>query len=234
MPNPNSAQISDLHLKIYEFLGFIVGIAIIEDIKIWPNFSPFFLNDLFDIENSFMELKNYDPDLYKNLVQLKSYEGDIENDMGLNFTLSEEKDGKIKTLELIENGRNINVDNNNKLLYIKKVAQYKLYYQFKDQIESFKRGLFRVIDEEILKLFTSDELRQLITGFDKPIDIHDLKAHTKYGKNVVLTIDHWNYSDPKDVEAISSFWEIMQEFDDKEREKLLFFVTSLKRPPISV
>jgi ubiquitin-protein ligase E3 B len=181
MPNPNSSQITDIHLKIFEFLGFIVGIALVEDIKIWPNFSPFFLNDLLGVENSFIELKNYDSDLYKNLIALKSYEGDLENDMGLNFTLSEEKNGKVQTVELIENGRNINVDNNNKLLYIKKIAQYKLYYQFKDQIEAFKRGLFRVIDEEILKLFTSDELRQLITGFDKAIDIFDWKANTRYG-----------------------------------------------------
>jgi hypothetical protein len=40
--------------------------------------------------------------------------------------------------------------------------------------------------------------------------------------------------DSTDVEVINSFWEIMLEFDDKEREKMLFFVTSLKRPPISV
>ena len=181
MPNTASANVSNIHLKIYEFLGFIVGISMIEDIKIWPNFSPFFLNDVLDVENSFIELKNYDSELYKNLVSLKSYEGDIENDFSLNFTIIEENNGKSKFIELIENGVNINVDNNNKLLYIKKVAQYKLYYQFKNQIESFKRGLCHIIDEDILKLFTADELRQLITGFDKPIDIIDLKLNTRYG-----------------------------------------------------
>jgi hypothetical protein len=37
--------------------------------------------------------------------------------------------------------------------------------------------------------------------------------------------------DSTDVEVINSFWEIMLEFDDKEREKMLFFVTSLKGHP---
>lgn len=36
------------------------------------------------------------------------------------------------------------------------------------------------------------------------------------------------------MEAVNSFWEILHEFDDKEKEKFLFFVTSLKRPPINV
>ena len=36
------------------------------------------------------------------------------------------------------------------------------------------------------------------------------------------------------MKALKSFWEILEEFDDKEKEKFLFFVTSLKRPPVGV
>ena len=36
------------------------------------------------------------------------------------------------------------------------------------------------------------------------------------------------------MKAVQDFWEILYELDSKEKEKLLFFVTSLKRPPIIV
>ena len=155
MPNPDSHKMSTMHLSIFEFLGFITGKAILDDINIWPNFSNFFLNNILEIENSFNELKNYDADLFKNLVYLKDYEGDCEKDLGLDFTISENKEGKNIVTELIENGKNINVNNSNKLLYIKKVAQYKLYFQIKIQCDAFKKGILSVFDQDGLKIFTA-------------------------------------------------------------------------------
>jgi hypothetical protein len=71
MPNPNSSQISQFHLKIFELSGFIIGVGLLHDIKLVPNFSVFYLNNILEIENPFTELKSYDPDLFKNLVNLK-------------------------------------------------------------------------------------------------------------------------------------------------------------------
>ncbi len=63
------------------------------------------------------------------------------------------------------------------------MAQHKLYNQFKEQCESFRRGLLKVCDEDVLKVFTGDEVRQLIFGFDKDVlDVGDLKVNTEYGK----------------------------------------------------
>ena len=61
-----------------------------DDIKIYPNFSPIFMNDVLEIDNSFTDIKEYDPGLYKNLVDLKNYEGDVENDLCLTFSVIEE------------------------------------------------------------------------------------------------------------------------------------------------
>lgn len=36
------------------------------------------------------DLASYDPELYKGLVQLKNYAGNVEKDLSLNFTVSEE------------------------------------------------------------------------------------------------------------------------------------------------
>lgn len=105
------------------------------------------------------------------------------------------------------------------------MTEYKLYYQYSDQCDNFRNGIQRVIDLEILKMYTGDELRQIIYGFDKDVfDIDDMKNNIQY--------HHWNMNDPKEVETIKNFFKIVHEFDIKEKEKLLFFCTSLKRLPI--
>lgn len=227
VPNSNSDRVSDYHLQVFEFLGFIVGVSIVNETQIWPNLCTFFLNNVLGVSNPFIELKNYDQDLYKNLITLMDYEGDIENDFMLNFTVIEKLgDGKIIEKELIPNGRNTNVNNDNKLLYIRRITQYKLEVQFKPQCEAFKTGLQKVIDEDYYKLFTANDLRQIIAGFDQEINLVDWKMNTIY--------NFFNMSNKNDVKVINDFWEIVWEMDVKDTERLLFFVTSMKRPPLSV
>ena len=209
----------------YEFLGFIVAKAISDDIKIFPNFSPIFLNNCLEIENSFTDLKTYDPDLYKSLVTLKTYEGDVEKDLGLYFSLTIEKDGKITNFDLIENGSNIPVKNDNRLTYIKKVTDYYLSFQFKNAVQNFKNGMSKVINMDILRLYTGEELRQIIFGFDKDVfTVGDMQINCSF-----VGFDLKNETE---VQCINDLLKILDEFNQKEKEKFLFFCTSLKRLPI--
>ena len=209
----------------YEFLGFIVAKAIVDDIKIYPNFSPVFLNNVLEIENSFIDLKIYDPELYKNLVMIKTYEGDVENDLGLYFSLTIEENGKAKTFNLIENGNDIPVTNSNRLTYIKKVTDYYLSYQFKEAVENFRIGMSKIMNMDILRLYTGEELRQIIFGFDKDaFDVSDMQSN--------CNITGFNMEDKKEAQCLNDFFKILDEFSQKEKEKFLFFCTSLKRLPI--
>ena len=209
----------------YEFLGFIVAKSIIDEIKIFPNFSPIFLNNCLEVENSFIDLKTYDPDLYKSLVTLKTYEGDVKNDLGLYFSLTIEKNGKNVTFELIDGGNNIPVTNENRLTYIKKVTDYYLTFQFKEAVENFRNGMSKVMNMDILRLYSGEELRQIIYGFDKDVfTVTDMEANSKF--------TGFNMKDPKEVQCINDFYKILEEFSQKEKEKFLFFCTSLKRLPI--
>ena len=127
LPNKEAYKISSKYLSMYEFLGFITAKAILDDIKLYPNISPIFYNNILEIENAFTDLKEYDSELYKNLTMLKTYEGDVENDFGLTFSITEEDSlsKKTRNINLIENGENIAVNNNNRLLYIKKMTELK-------------------------------------------------------------------------------------------------------------
>ena len=209
----------------YEFLGFIVAKCIVDDIKIYPNFSPIFLNNILEIGNSFIDLKIYDPELYKNLVTLKNYEGNVEDDLGLYFSLTIEENGKVKNYNLIENGDNIPVTNSNRLSYIKKVTDYYLSFQFKEAVLNFRIGMSKIINMDILRLYTGDELRQIIYGFDKDaFDVADMASNC----NIV----GFNMNDKRESQCINDFYSILSEFNQKEKEKFLFFCTSLKRLPL--
>jgi len=67
--------------------------------------------------------------------------------MGLNFTIVNSSSQEV---ELIQNGKNISVDNNNKLKYIYLVAKFKLNDEIKIQCNEFLKGLQRVIPAEWL------------------------------------------------------------------------------------
>lgn len=61
---------------------------------------------------SVSELKSLDATLYKNLVFVKRYRGDVA-DLGLTFTLTEDSFGQKNTIELKPNGAHVDVTNAN-------------------------------------------------------------------------------------------------------------------------
>ena len=166
----------------------------------------------------------YVPDI-DNSVDLKTYEGDVQNDLGLYFSLTIEKNGKNVNFDLIDGGSDIPVNNENRLTYIKKVTDYYLTFQFKEAVQNFRNGMSKVINMDILRLYTGEELRQIIYGFDKDVfTVGDMQLNTRF--------EGFNMNDPKEAKCISEFLQILDEFTKKEKEKFLFFCTSLKRLPI--
>jgi len=52
-------------------------------------FAHFFLAKLLGKRNSVHDLRSMDPQLYRNLMQLKHYTGSVEEDFALNFCVVE-------------------------------------------------------------------------------------------------------------------------------------------------
>ena len=141
----------------------------------------FFLSKLLAQETINIDhLSSLDPELYKNLLYLKTYKGDVE-DLGLDFTVVSEELGKTRVEELKLNGSSITVTNENIIEYIHLVADYKLNRQIKAQCNAFRSGLSDVIDLDWLLMFSYRELQTLISGSEREIDITDLRSHTVYG-----------------------------------------------------
>jgi DNA mismatch repair ATPase MutL len=72
--------------------------------------------------------------------------------------------GKMKVVELIENGRNVDVTNGNKMEYVRLFTYAKMANEIKEQIESFLQGLHELVPQELLSIFDHRELELMISG----------------------------------------------------------------------
>lgn len=219
-PNPNVHLIVQNYPEHYYFIGRLVGKAIFENILVDLPIAEFFLAKLLKDRASAHYLKSLDPVLYRNLLFLRDYSGDV-SDLGLDFTTVYNDLGETRVVELKPNGANIQVTNENRLEYIQKLADLKLNVQLRNQCVAFRNGLDSVVTLLWLRLFNHNELQVIIGGDTQEIDLVDLRAHTVYGGE--FTTDH---------PTVILFWRILMNFSDTQKKMLLKFVTSCSRPPL--
>ncbi|TMW66809.1 hypothetical protein Poli38472_014121 [Pythium oligandrum] len=222
-PNPNSASThftreSD-HLTLFQFVGRILGKALYEEIVVQPKFAHFFLSKLLHSYNHLNELPSLDPEIYKNLMFLKSYEGDVE-DLGLTHTVVHEMFGQQHEIELVPNGANVPVTNQNKTRYVHLVANYYLNTQIREHSTAFRAGIADLLDLRWLQMFNEPELQVLISGKSGHIDVSDLRANTRYMGGYY----------PMDKRVLW-FWQALESFTPSERAAFLRFTTSCQRAP---
>jgi ubiquitin-protein ligase E3 C len=129
--------------------------------------------------------------------------------------------GETRQVDLKPNGASIPVTRENRLEYITLVAHFRLTSQIRRQAHAFFDGLAEVVDPRWLRMFNQQELQVLLGGADAPVDVADLREHASYGGL---------YDDAQPTIAL--FWQVVDEFDQAERRKLLRFVTSCSRPPL--
>ena len=120
-PNPScfSAHGEDA-VTLYNFLGKILGKALFEGITIQPIFAHFFLAFIkgnYNYMHILPDLATKDPQLYNNLMFLKTYEGDAE-DLCLTFSVNNDDFGSGVEVELVRGGKDIEVTNANKHKYV--------------------------------------------------------------------------------------------------------------------
>lgn len=219
IPN-TAARFQENGIQMIEFLGRVVGKALYEGILLDYSFSHVFVQKLLGRYSFLDELSTLDPELYRNLMYVKHYDGDV-GDLSLDFTVTEESFGERHVVELKPGGKDICVSNENKLQYIHAIADYKLNRQILPLSNAFYRGLTDLISASWLKLFNATEFNQLLSGGNYDIDVDDLRNNTRYTGG---------YSEGN--RTVKIFWEVITGFEPKERCMLLKFVTSCSRAPL--
>jgi E3 ubiquitin-protein ligase HUWE1 len=127
--------------------------------------------------------------------------------------------GKCEIVDLIPNGRNIEVTDSNKLEYVQLVAHHRMTSAIRSQIESFLDGFYDMVPPELITIFSPTELELLICGLPD-VDVEDLHANTEYS------------SYQQGDKVIQWFWEAIRSFDREERAQFVQFVTGTSKVPL--
>ncbi|KOS19975.1 putative E3 ubiquitin protein ligase [Escovopsis weberi] len=226
-------------LKKYEFLGRIIGKCMYEGILVDLAFAGFFLlkwpspgpKEENSYKGSINDLQDMDEELYKGLLRLKNYTGDV-SELGFDFTVTDQISAQgeqpIKTIsrKLIANGDEVPVTNDNRLLYISYTARHRLVVQPALQTAAFLRGLRDIIRPSWLSMFNQSELQRLVGGDSLDIDIDDLRRNTMYSGVYIIGDDGLEHP------TIQMFWNVMAGLTDAQRRDVLKYVSSTPRAPL--
>ena len=216
--NSDSGKYNPEHLRQFEFIGKIMAKAIFDGMMLDCYFTRIIYKLISGTPISYHDMEDYDPVYYNSLKWL------LENDFTdqetyLTYSYNHDNLGEIQTVDLIENGRNIEVTESNKFDYIQKLCSSKLYDTIKQQIDALLKGFYEIIPQKLISIFNHRELELVISGLPT-IDIKDWKNNTIYE----------NYNEESNI--IKYFWEIIESFDNDERAEFLQFVTGSSKVPL--
>ena len=159
-PNPLSYVIPD-HLTHFREVGRLIGKVILDNLNIEVNFVQSFLKHIIGQTLYIKDLSSIDPDLCKNLEWI--LENDVK-DLDLTFAYDLDYFDVPKTIELIENGQNLRVNEFNKKEYVKQMCYAKMASEIKAQTEAFLTGFLSLIPREALSLIDDKELGMKLCG----------------------------------------------------------------------
>ncbi|AQK84324.1 E3 ubiquitin-protein ligase UPL6 [Zea mays] len=219
-PNPGSGLVHELHLQYFHFLGSLLGKAMYEGILVDLPFATFFLSKLKQKYNFLNDLPSLDPELYRHLLFLKHYNGDI-SELELYFVIVNNEYGEQCEEELLPGGRHMRVTNDNVITFIHLVANHRLNYQIRAQSTHFLRGFQQLIPKDWIDMFNEHEIQVLISGSLESLDIDDLRSNTNYSAGY-----------HPDHELIEMFWEVLKSLSSDNQKKFLKFVTGCSRGPL--
>ncbi|EAS04589.2 HECT domain ubiquitin transferase (macronuclear) [Tetrahymena thermophila SB210] len=206
---------------LYDLIGSLMGIAIYNQIQMDVRLPNVVYKKLIGDPVSLEDIKQFDAATYNGFKHILEYEGDLENDLQLTFSIEYEYFDQTKVYELKPGGDCIPVTQENKKEFIELYVDWYLNKSIERQFNNFKRGFFKVLNLEIIQFFTFDELVLILTGKEE-LDFNELKENTYYDQG---------YSEESD--QIKWLWEILDEFTMEQKKKFLFFCTGSDRAPVT-
>ncbi|KFY92270.1 hypothetical protein V498_05090 [Pseudogymnoascus sp. VKM F-4517 (FW-2822)] len=217
--HPNlTSSINPEHLMFFKFIGRVIGKALYEGRVLDCHFSRAVYKRILGKAVSVKDMESLDPEYYKSVVWM--LENDITDIIAETFSVDNDKFGEVETVDLIENGRNVPVTEENKHEYVRLMVEFKLTGSVQEQLDNFLKGFHEIIPAELVAIFNEQELELLISGLPE-IDVDDWKANTEY--------HNYTAASPQ----IQWFWRAIRSFDKEERAKMLQFVTGTSKVPLN-
>ena len=218
---PNLYPSKELMNKYY-FIGRVLAKALLENLTVNCCFNKVIYQLILGEKIELNDLVFIDRPLYNSMKHLVSMKEECGENIALceiYFTFDYEgENGRYHQEDLIENGSNILVTQDNLNEYIDKRIEYYTKSQLSG-IREIIRGINTIFPIDYLKIFTSDQLGLLINGTPF-IDTDDWRMNTKYK-------DYQDYDN-----VIVDFWDIISNLSQEDLSNFLLFCTGSSRVSI--
>jgi len=204
----------DDHLIYFRFIGRVMGKALFEGQLISGHMVRHLYKHILGWPVMFDDLEIPDEAYYNSLKSLLHM--DDVDDMCLDFTFLENALGENRVVELVEGGADKDVTNANLPEFMEVNLKYHMMERVRPQITELLLGFYDVIPEPLLTIFDFQELELLMSGLPE-IDVDDWSANTLYIGQFEQRKEHHK--------VCQWFWEVVKEFDQETRARLLQFAT---------
>ncbi len=203
------------HLVYFRFLGRVLAKALFDQQLVSGHMIRHLYKHLLGWPITFEDLEMVDDALYNSLKDVMRNADSVEG-MCFAFTITENFMGEIKDVDLVKNGKNIDVTPDNLPEFIECRLKYAMLGRVKPQLTELLLGFFDVMEEPLLTIFDFQELELLMCGLPE-IDTKDWQENTDYtGEFATLGNRH---------PVCRWFWEVVEGYDQEYRARLLQFVT---------
>ncbi|XP_011688739.1 PREDICTED: probable E3 ubiquitin-protein ligase HERC4 isoform X2 [Wasmannia auropunctata] len=206
---------------MYFLIGLLCGLAIYNFVIINLPFPLVLYKKLLGESVGGNDIKGMSPTIARSLESILEYnESDFEEVFNLNFEISREVFGELKSFQLIPGGDKVPVTLRNKQQYVDLYVDYILNKSVEVQFKAFHKGFHDVCGGRVLELFRSHELMSLLIG-NENYDWEELERNASYKNG-------YSKNDP----TIVLFWQVFHELPLEEKKKFLLFLTGSDRIPI--
>lgn len=208
-----------MRMELYEFIGKFIIKSIVDMILI-RNFiiNKVHLKLITKNQITLEDIKYFNLDLYQRLKYVN--DNKVLNNKQLESVRFIWNTGTNQEIELVQGGRNIFLNDQNKSIFINKVIYVEAIMPYEEQIKYIQKGLFSILGDGIQGVFTEEEMNFMISGQDD-IDLRDLKENIIYK-------GEYNENHP----VIKMFWEKLVTLNKNELIKFLQFSTGSSAVPI--
>jgi len=219
--NAASGYANPQHLTYFRFLGRVLGKALFDGQLVACHMIRHLYKHLLGWPLMFDDIEMIDDEVHRSIKQMIEYEGDIE-DLCLDFTVTEDFMGESKVVDLVEGGEEKDVTNENLKLFVEESIKYRVCTRVQEQLRELLVGFYEVVPEALLLVFDFQELELVMCGMPE-IEMDDWKRNTEYlGQYESKREEHW---------VCEWFWEVVDEFSEELKARLLQFVTGTSGVP---
>ncbi|KNC51475.1 E3 ubiquitin-protein ligase UPL3 [Thecamonas trahens ATCC 50062] len=231
-PGSTAAAAGERLLKLFKFMGWLVGKALMDSRLIDLPFAPAMYKVLLGAPLAAADVALFDPVFAASLEPLMRAAEAVANGTPADKVTVDDHGTRVEDLflvfelpgapgfALVDGGCEMEVTTANVGQYVDAVVDATIGSGVRPQLDAFLAGVNDVFDLAALAGFDARELEIILMGTDEPWTAADIAAHT--------VIEHGYEAHSR---IVNDLFDVLASFDDNERRQFLKFMTGSPRLP---